>query len=93
MTPFDQMLWEPDEAWRQDAACLGAEADLFFPVGEESDEAARAKEICGGCPVREDCLAYAFATKQTDGIWGGMTGTERRRFLRRERERRRREAG
>ncbi|MBT8197337.1 MAG: WhiB family transcriptional regulator [Acidimicrobiia bacterium] len=83
-------MWEPEEGWRQDAACLGAEADLFFPVSEESDETARAKSICEVCPVRDECLQYAFSTKQTEGVWGGMTGSERRRFVRREREKRRR---
>ncbi|MBT8211883.1 MAG: WhiB family transcriptional regulator [Acidimicrobiia bacterium] len=89
MTPFDQLLWESEENWREDASCLGAEADLFFPISEESSEATRAKAICEGCPVRDECLQYAFSTKQTEGVWGGMTGSERRRYLRRERERRR----
>ena len=71
------------EQWRDDAACRGADIDLFFPVSE--DDAGPAKEICATCPVREACLEWAMATHQEDGIFGGMTATERRRLRRRRR--------
>ncbi len=81
------MVTEAYEAifsWRDEAACLGADPDLFFPVGEADLEAiSAAKGICAGCTVREDCIAYALETNQTDGIWGGYTATERRRLRRR----------
>ncbi len=38
--------------------------------------------MCRACPVREDCLLFAFETKQVDGIWGGTTEDERRRLRR-----------
>lgn len=37
-----------------------------------------AKAVCRGCRVREDCLDFALATHQDDGIWGGRSEEERR---------------
>lgn len=61
--------------WRDSAACHGQQA-LFFPVrGEAGDERrtrlAAAKELCAGCGVREDCLAFAVSKQAPFGIWGG----------------------
>ncbi len=71
--------------WRDDAACRGLDVDVFFPATDE--EAGPAKAICAICPVREECLEFALATRQDDGVWGGLTETERRRLRRRRRER------
>jgi len=73
-----------DASWRESAACLGADTELFFPVGSAGPAAAgirAAKAFCGGCPVRACCLAYALDTGQTAGIWGGYDENERR-FMR-----------
>ena len=86
------VMWEPDPSWRKDAACAGSENDAFFPAGEDETLAAPAKAVCAACPVREACLQYALATNQTEGVWGGMTGSERRRLRRRLRDRERRQA-
>jgi len=87
---FSDLMWEPDEEWRDDAACSGSDNDAFFPIGEDDESAADAKAVCAACPVREACLQYALSTNQTEGVWGGMTGPERRRLRRRLRERQRR---
>jgi WhiB family transcriptional regulator, redox-sensing transcriptional regulator len=67
--------------WQDDAACRGADTDVFFPAAEA--DAGHAKEICASCPVAEACLEHAIATRQPDGIWGGLTASERHRLLRR----------
>lgn len=67
--------------WWQHAACRSAEADLFFPIsakGQSQVDAARAKAVCERCPVCSECLDYALSTRQSHGIWGGMTEDERR---------------
>jgi WhiB family redox-sensing transcriptional regulator len=87
---LSDLMWEPNEDWRDDAACSGGDAELFFPIGDEEDSVMAAKAICEACPVREACLGYALSTNQTEGVWGGMTGPERRRLRRRIRERERR---
>jgi WhiB family redox-sensing transcriptional regulator len=67
--------------WREAAACRGADVELFFPANEE--EADVAKAVCASCPVREPCLEFALAARQLEGVWGGLTDTERRRLRRR----------
>lgn len=42
-----------------------------------------AKEVCGECPVKVDCLDYALETNQDSGIWGGTSEEERRTLRRR----------
>lgn len=87
---LSDLMFEPDEGWREAAACAGTDNELFFPVGDEDSRAEQAKEICAGCPVLDECLQYALSTNQTEGVWGGMTGSERRRLRRRLRDRERR---
>jgi WhiB family transcriptional regulator, redox-sensing transcriptional regulator len=77
--------------WRSAGACLSADPDLFFPVsarGPAQKQVARAKMICAGCRVREECLEFATSHVLTYGIWGGTTPQDRQR----ERRRRRRAA-
>ncbi|MFD0635774.1 WhiB family transcriptional regulator [Catenulispora yoronensis] len=38
----------------------------------------RAREICRTCPVKEPCAAFAVATRQAHGVWGGMSEHDRR---------------
>ena len=71
----------PETDFFEEAACRGADTAVFFPVSDTyADEA---KAICATCPVAEQCLEYAVATHQTDGVWGGMTALERHRLVRR----------
>ncbi len=62
--------------WMDDAACAQTDPDMFFP--EKGGSTRNAKRICGGCDVREQCLEYALATGQQEGIWGGLAPRERR---------------
>ena len=64
-----------EEEWRDKAACLTSDPELWFPKVDH--QASRAREICGACPVREQCLALAIANDERDGIWAGMNRTER----------------
>ncbi|MDQ1438626.1 MAG: WhiB family transcriptional regulator, redox-sensing transcriptional regulator [Acidimicrobiaceae bacterium] len=67
--------------WKQRAACRDLDTSLFFPESEA--DAAPAKAVCTGCPVREACLDFALTTRQHDGVWGGLSESERRRVRRR----------
>jgi adenine-specific DNA glycosylase len=64
--------------WRARAACLDEDPELFFPVIEEGPLVDAAKAVCGRCPVRDQCLAYA-TTNIHFGVAGGLTADERRR--------------
>lgn len=65
-------------SWREQAACTDEDTEMFFS-GQQEDEA---QAVCARCPVRQPCRAYAFATRQRFGVWGGMTEDERLRALR-----------
>jgi WhiB family redox-sensing transcriptional regulator len=64
--------------WTMSAKCRGQEDDLFPEAAEQK----RARLICGGCPVRSECLAEALDNRIEWGVWGGMTERERRLLLR-----------
>ncbi|MEV1070163.1 WhiB family transcriptional regulator [Streptomyces sp. NPDC050263] len=72
--------------WRERAACLRVDPDLFFPVGHTGpalDQIEEAKAVCGRCPVLEQCRDWAVEVGQVEGIWGGTTESERRALRRR----------
>lgn len=55
------------------ALCRDGTGDLvtlFF--SEQIDDIARAKAICGECPIRESCFAEALARREPYGVWGGQ---------------------
>ena len=83
------LVGAPLADWRRLAACRSADPDLFFPVsGEEwARQVEKAKVLCRACRVRRQCLQYAISEDEPYGVWGGMTGDERRRvtWLARER--------
>lgn len=77
-----------DMAWADRGACRDADPELFFPSRESSPaQVVAAKRICGGCPVLKQCGDYAVAAGERIGIWGGMTGDERREIRREARQR------
>ncbi|MGC4940783.1 WhiB family transcriptional regulator [Kribbella sp. DT2] len=63
--------------WRDAAACVDEPADMF---PDESDVVGneRARAVCGLCPVTEECLLFAFASREPWGVWGGLSTAERR---------------
>lgn len=65
--------------WQQHAACVGEPLDLFFPDGarQEADTDLRARALCHGCPVKDECLDYSIAQPERYGRWGGLNETER----------------
>lgn len=79
-------LAHADYNWRRQATCRDTDPDLFFPVGTTGYalvQIDRAKQVCGECPVKVDCLDYALETNQDAGIWGGTSEEERRGLRRR----------
>lgn len=68
--------------WHREGACRGSDSRLWFPTQGDHGAAGRAKRICGGCQVRQLCLAHALKTPEEFGIWGGMSPRERNRHKR-----------
>jgi WhiB family redox-sensing transcriptional regulator len=69
--------------WRDQAACQGLEARIFYPADEF--EAESAKNVCEACLVQDRCLEYALTSREHEGVWGGCTEKERRRIQRQRR--------
>ncbi|WP_371495819.1 WhiB family transcriptional regulator [Kitasatospora sp. NBC_00374] len=64
------------------AGCRQVDPDLFFGVRRQDagPRVEAAKQVCRHCPVREACLRHALVLGESDGVWGGLTPTERRLF-------------
>lgn len=69
-----------DRDWLDDAACRGIDPELWFPISSDPLAAEPAQRICHDCPVQPQCLDAAIAvpaTKDRDGIFGGLTAPQR----------------
>lgn len=69
--------------WLRKAACRGMNPTIFF--ADDGAYYKEAREVCGRCPVAEECLAMILRTpKHCDevGIFGGLTPTQRRNLPR-----------
>lgn len=75
-------ILSPVAPWRRQAACLGADPELFFRTRADGRGAVRQTIVtyCLECPVRLDCLEEGM--KEIVGIWGGTTAKERRTLRR-----------
>jgi WhiB family redox-sensing transcriptional regulator len=69
--------------WVESAACRGTDPDIFFPPRHQM--ATRARRICAGCTVSDDCLeaalreedGFPLSIRASLGVRGGKTGTQR----------------
>jgi WhiB family redox-sensing transcriptional regulator len=78
--------------WQAAGACLSADPEIFFPVsgtGASAPQIELARQICGRCPVRRECLDWAMDSGEMHGIWGGTTPEDRTRARRKDAARRR----
>ena len=73
--------------WRDDAACVQLPWEyrkFFFGEGKDVpvyEQHERARMICYLCPVQMDCLYYWKETDAEFGVWGGLTVSQRKRYL------------
>jgi WhiB family transcriptional regulator, redox-sensing transcriptional regulator len=81
-------FWVAMPDWMSNAACGNTPIGLWFHESDNHELTAEAKEICYDCPVRQECLTYAFETGSVDGIFGGYTSRERKALLRNAQRRR-----
>jgi WhiB family redox-sensing transcriptional regulator len=86
--------------WADLAACRDQPTALFFnpdyedyigghPAsrGQRAIRERRAKAICHGCPVVQECLEWALERGDGWAVLGGTTPKERKRIIRRLRNR------
>jgi len=72
-----------DLSWKVDGACRLIDPDLFYPASDA--DAGPAKQVCAQCAVQQRCLDFAVELREFEGVWGGLTGAERRALQRRRR--------
>ena len=60
--------------WRDKALCKGEDTALFY----DRRYFDRIKALCAGCPSRVECLNFAVRNNITFGVYGGLSGKERR---------------
>ncbi|WP_373453506.1 MULTISPECIES: WhiB family transcriptional regulator [unclassified Rhodococcus (in: high G+C Gram-positive bacteria)] len=68
--------------WQVDALCRGQDSEIFFSPSGEGRSARRAREdrakqVCAGCGVIDECRRFALAANEPFGVWGGTTARER----------------
>lgn len=63
-----------------EAACIGHDPELWFP--SDLAQAAKAKLVCKGCPIRTACADQAIRAGIPFGIWGGTWPGQRERARR-----------
>lgn len=70
-------------SWMERAVCRRVDPEVFFPIAAEGPELEVqeriAKSVCGGCPVRAECLVWAIEALPY-GIAGGLSEDERARL-------------
>ena len=79
-------LRQGDWDWQTHAACRGTDtANFYHPENERGPSRtrreSRAKDVCSGCPVIENCLQWALAVREPYGVWGGLSADEREAML------------
>lgn len=73
--------------WREQAVCARLSWDhraWFFGEGNDlavHEQHERARMVCYVCPVQMDCLQYWVDIGEESGIWGGLTVSQRKRYL------------
>ena len=73
--------------WRDRAACLDEDPELFFPIGNTGLallQIEEAKAVCRRCEVVDICLKWAVELGQDAGVFGGLSEDQRRALKRRD---------
>jgi len=71
------------DTWVARARCATVSPQLVrcFHSDDRVDQR-KAKLVCNGCPVRDECLDHALTHREDHGVWGGRTEAERRQIRR-----------
>ena len=70
-----------DLAWQDKGLCAQTDPEAFWP--EKGGSTREAKRVCLMCEVRDMCLQYALDNDERQGIWGGMSDSERQKLKKR----------
>jgi WhiB family redox-sensing transcriptional regulator len=74
-------IFYKDVDWER-ANCRGLQTDLFFLEDDllrrKFLEFSQVRAVCFRCPIRQQCLEWAYANDERYGMMGGVSGVERR---------------
>lgn len=72
--------------WVESSLCRKYDPEWWFRAEHSGEHALlrKVRGICNACPVLPACREYGIdtANEVPFGVWGGMTGSERRKALR-----------
>lgn len=63
-----------------DISCRDVEVGTMYPDEENPDQVAVAKNVCDTCFAQQVCLDWAMNHREGIGVYGGLTGDERRKL-------------
>ena len=79
--------------WMTQAACRGADTNLFFTERGDHSTLVTALEICNGtkdtppCPVKQQCLDWAMSFEDDNwGVYGGVAASVRIKMRRQQKK-------
>jgi len=61
--------------WQLQAACTADQTSMFF--SDDPAKRAAAKATCAACPVLAPCRQFALDRPKLQGVFGGLTASER----------------
>lgn len=64
---------------RNETAPCSEDPELWWSTAP--DAVVEAVQACVWCPVRSQCLVYALASRESYGVWGGLTPAERNELM------------
>ncbi len=70
--------------WRDRALCRsGIDPETFFPLNYSDANTAAARAICAQCPIviKSECLEWALAHREAEGVWAGTVPQDRAKIL------------
>lgn len=65
-------------SWQDDAKCAQVGGDIWFAEKHDWATTQRAREICEGCPVRQQCFEYGL--HEQFGVYAGTTNEDRKKI-------------
>lgn len=63
-------------SWMDEGVCKETDPELFF-ADEGWGMTENARFLCSTCPVMDTCREYAIRQAGLEGVWGGLTHSER----------------
>lgn len=70
-----------EENWEVEGLCrTSGYPDMWFPQPTEFTLIKLAQKVCYRCPVIMECRSIALARGERNGVWGGLSETQRKRM-------------